>query len=128
MIKSPRSFRLRKQIDVIWSVPSQKIEGEGLIFNISRTGMLFVTDKLFDPSEKLTMCFKAAQVPSFPSKGELVWFRKVGKGGAQHQCGIRFADGAIQNPPWVKWMEENILKLADTGDNKILDRILNEGQ
>ncbi|MBF0571860.1 MAG: PilZ domain-containing protein [Candidatus Omnitrophica bacterium] len=79
MINNRQSFRLRKQFYVTWSVPVKKIEGEGIIFNISRSGMLFVTDKLFEPDQGLDMFFRIEQVPSFPSKGKLVWFRKAGR-------------------------------------------------
>jgi hypothetical protein len=123
-----RNFRLRKQFDVTWSVPSQKIEGEGLISNISVSGMLFVTDKLFEPQHGLVMSFSIAQVPSFPPKGKLAWFRKVGRGEAQYQCGVQFLNEAVPNQLWIKWMEENIAKLGDIVDSRILDRFLSEGQ
>ena len=124
MINNRQSYRLRKQFDITWSVPQQVMEGEGIVFNISRSGMLFVTDKLFKPAHGLGMNFRAAQTPSFPLKGKLVWFRRVGKGEAQYQCGVQFLNEAVENPAWIKWMEDNILKLAVTEDTKILERIL----
>jgi len=123
-----KSFRIRKQFDVAWSVPEQGLEGEGLILNISLTGMLFVTDRLFDPKHGLSMGFSVEQVSSFPLKGDLVWFRRVGEGGTHYQCGVKFSKESSCSPQWVKWMEGNILKLADVEDSRILDRYLNEGQ
>ena len=124
MIDNRQSFRLRKQFDIVWSVPDQKIKGEGIIFNISLSGMLFVTDRLFEPKLVLNMRFTSAQAPSFPPQGRLAWFRKIGKENLRYQCGVRFLKEDICNEAWVKWMEEHILKLADAADSKILDRFL----
>ncbi len=128
MINNRQSFRLRKQFDLIWSIPDQKIKGEAIIFNISLTGMLFVTDRLFKPEHGLTMYFSLEKAPSFPPKGKLVWFKKAGKGEAQYQCGVRFFNETIQSPAWIQWMEENISKLANIQDNKVLERYLSEDQ
>jgi len=128
MLSDRQSFRMRQQFDIFWSIPGQKIEGQGRIYNISLSGMLFVTDRLFDPAHALEMCFSVPEIPSFPSKGKLVWFRKVGQGRSQYQGGVKFSDEKSHNPLWIKWMEENILKLADVQDSKVLDRILTDGQ
>ncbi len=124
MINDRQSFRLRKQLEFTWSVPEQKAEGEGLIFNISRSGMLFVTDRLFEPQHELGMAFKVKQVSSFPSKGKLIWFRKVEKENACYQCGVKFLNELASNQAWITWMEENILKLADIGNSNILENFL----
>ena len=124
MINSRDSFRLRKFIDVFWSVPQQKVEGMGKIFNISLTGMSFETDKLFKPDHGMIINFSDAQIPPLPVKGKLVWFKKVGESKNHYQCGVRFVKDSKLNRQWVQWMQDNILKLADSGDNKILKRYL----
>jgi PilZ domain len=124
MISDRQSFRLRKQLELAWSVPDQKINGEGTIFNISRSGMLFVTDRLFVPEHELIMGFSVKGVPSFPPKGKLVWFRKVGEDQSHYQCGVKFLNDLAANPAWIAWMEENILKLADVGTANILEHFL----
>lgn len=124
MINNRGSFRLRKQIDISWSIPEQKAEGNGRIYNISLTGMSFETDKLFLPDHGMVMCFKLEGVPAFPLKGKLVWFGKVGEDKKHFKCGIRFLKEYTYNNAWIQWMENNILKLADTGDTTILNRFL----
>ena len=124
MINNRQSFRLRQQFDISWFIPEQKIEGEGIIFNISLSGMLFVTDKLFKPEHGLTLFFTAAHAPAFPPKGTLVWFKRVGRGESQYQCGVRFPYEAALRRSWIQWMDENILKLAGTQDSTILDSYL----
>jgi hypothetical protein len=128
VINNRQSFRLRKQFDVTWSIPEHREEGQGIISNISLSGMLFVTDRLFEVEDNLNMCFTVTQSPSFPSKGKLVWFRKVGKKRSQYQCGVRFAGEYTQSPAWVTWMEGNISQLADTENSPILGRILGAGE
>ncbi len=128
MIDHRQSFRLRKQLDVTWSIPDQKTGGEGRIFNISLEGMLFTTDKLFVPEHKLVICFRVAEIPSFPSQGHLTWFsRQRGEEEACYRCGVRFLSEETLRPAWVQWMEENILKLADAEDGRILNRYLTGG-
>lgn len=128
MINQRQSFRLRKQFDVAWSIPEQKIEGQGKILNISLSGMLFITDKLFSPEDGLIINFKIDQAPAFPPKGRLAWFRKLEGDRAQYQCGVRFFSEASSSPAWNQWMEDNILKLANTEDSRILERYLSQGQ
>jgi hypothetical protein len=125
MINSRQSFRLRKQFSVSWSLPDQKVKGEGMIFNISLRGMLFVTDKLFKPDHGMIIWFRVLDVPYFPARGELVWFKKVEQ--SCYQCGVKFLKEA-RSPLWKTWMEDNILKLADAQDSKILDRYLDAGE
>jgi hypothetical protein len=117
-------FRLRKQMDVSWSVPEQQAGGRAKIFNISLSGMSFETDRLFNPDHGMSIYFSDAGIPPLPVKGRLVWFKKVGEGKSHYQCGIRFLGDSTTDQEWIKWMDDNILKLADTGDNKILQHYL----
>lgn len=126
MIDHRQNYRLHQQFDVIWTIPEQKIEGEGIISNISISGMLFVTDRLFEPRVGLKMEFKVEQSPNFPTKGGLVRFMKVGE--SQYQCGVQFLNEETFNKLWIKWMEKNISRLADAVDSRILGHYLDEGQ
>ena len=99
MINNRDSFRLRKQIEVSWSIPEQQIGGQGKIYNVSLSGMSFETDKLFKPEHGMGMCFTSAQVTAFPPKGKLVWFKKAGKDKGHFHCGIRFIKASVPYPP-----------------------------
>ncbi len=123
MINNRQSFRLRKQFDIHWSIPQQKVQGEAQVFNVSRTGVMIVTDRMFDPEHGMVIHLSAQDIASLPTKGKVMWFKKIGKGRTlRYQCGLKFIDA--HNPAWLKWMEDNVQKMADTGDNKILDRFL----
>ena len=124
MINNRDYFRLRKLINATWSIEEQRIEGKANIFNISLSGMLVETDKLFNPEHGMFICFKAEEIPALPLKGKLVWFNKVGEGHSHFLCGIKILKDSTLNQKWIKWMDDNILKLADIGDNKILNRYL----
>jgi hypothetical protein len=126
MINRRQHFRLHTQFDITWSVPDQKSEGDGIIFNISLQGMLFATDRHFEFEREQEMCFKAEQTPFFPSKGKLVWFKKISAQGGRYLCGVQFLNEASQAREWVQWMEENILKLGEAQNSAILERILSE--
>lgn len=128
MINNRDYFRLRRQIDLTWSVPSQRVEGKGKIFNISLSGMSFETDRLFNPEHGMDISFSSAEIPALPPKGKLVWFKKVGESNSHYQCGIKFFKDSTLNQKWIKWMDDNIQKLADIGDNKILNHYLVDEQ
>jgi hypothetical protein len=123
MSDTRQNFRLRKQMDVMWSIPEQNLTGTGKIFNVSLTGILFETDKLFTPSHGMVIHFSMPGVRMFPPSGKLKWFKRTGdEAHPTYQCGVRFP---FPSPPsWNNWMEENILKLADAQDNAILTRYL----
>ena len=95
---------------------------------MSSSGMSFETDRLFSPEHGMSILFKIAEIPSFPAKGKLIWFKKVGEGKNHYHCGIRFLKDGTFNRGWIKWMEDNIQQLADTGDNKILNQYLGTGE
>ena len=77
MINTPPKFSIAQTIgcDLVYARP-KKQEGKARIFNISLEGMLFTTDKLFVPEHKLVICFRVAEIPSFPSQGHLTWFSR----------------------------------------------------
>ncbi len=126
MINRRQHFRLRKQLDVHWTVPSQKAQGQGIILNISLPGMLFVTDRLFKAEDGLKMNFSVEGVPSFPAQGNLVWFRRIGAQGERYLCGALFSIETLKSRPWIQWMDGHMEQMADALDSKILGRILSE--
>lgn len=122
------ALRLRIQMNVSWSIPDQQVKGEGKTVNVSILGILLETDKLFEPEHGLLMCFSVAELPFFPAKGKLAWFKKAGESKDRYQCGVRFVKDLKSYRAWVQWMEENISKMSGTENNKILDRYLNQDQ
>jgi hypothetical protein len=124
MIEGRQSFRFRKHMDFSWSVPDQNVHGAGKIYNLSQTGMLFETDRLFLPEHGLELCFSVKEIPCLPVKGKLVWFRKVTDKKPHYRCGVRFTRQQAIKPEWTKWLDESISRFADAADNVILSRYL----
>lgn len=119
-----QSYRLRKRFYITWSIPGQKIEGKGLVFNISQTGMQLHTDKLFKPEHGLVLSFACPDFSTFPSRGRLVWFKKIDDDQPYYQCGIKFPTEMCVSESWIKWIEEAIAKLTDAEDSRIAERYL----
>src|SRR5471030_2139500 len=124
MAEGRQYFRLRRQIEIDWSIPEKEVEGSGVIFNISVSGILFETDKLFPPEHGLKMSFVSQEVPLLPAKGKLMWFKKIGEKKDHYMCGVHFLKDPTTWPAWVEWMEDNISKLADTSNSVILGHYL----
>ncbi|MDE2009489.1 MAG: PilZ domain-containing protein [Candidatus Omnitrophica bacterium] len=128
MTNNRQSFRLRQQFEITWSVPDQKITGRGLVSNVSRSGMLFVTDKLFGADKGLKMCFSSTEVPACPPKGRLMRYRKVGPEESWYQCGVQFEIEADDMQVWIEWMEDNMSRLSDAQSGGVLGQFLRDGQ
>ena len=111
-------------MDILWSIAGQGFQGNGKLFNISVSEMLFETDQMFEPKHGIEMSFSSEQMPAMPPNGKLIWFRKVTQGQKRYQCGIRFVKEPASYQAWGKWLDENILKLADAADNNVLNRYL----
>ena len=47
MFENRRHFRLREFIDVTWKVDELNVSGEGTVVNISSSGLLLQTDRVF---------------------------------------------------------------------------------
>ena len=120
------SFRLRQLIDFNWSVPEQGMEGTGKIYNLSMSGIMFQTNKFFKPDHRMIILLSSAMVPALPSKGKLMWFSRRPKAGG-YLCGVEFVKTLAISSPWYKWMEANIMKLAEASDAKIVGQYLKSG-
>ena len=128
MIENRQHYRLRQLMDLKWSIPEKKIKGEGKIYNLSISGMLITTDHLFKPAEDLIVNFSSPQVPVLPLKGKLAWFKKLGKERVYYQCGVKFVKDESYGPSWLQWMEDNIAKLGEIQDSKMLKKYFDSGR
>ena len=51
MLENRRHFRLKEFMDVTWKVQDLGVAGEGTVVNISSSGLLLQTDRVFKPSD-----------------------------------------------------------------------------
>ncbi|MEI7999154.1 MAG: PilZ domain-containing protein [Candidatus Omnitrophota bacterium] len=122
-VNSRGNFRLRKFMDIHWSIPEQDIEGTGKVLNLSSTGIKFQTDKFFKPEHKMIILLSTPLIPSFPPKARLMWFNKSPKLGG-YLCGVEFVKSLANGSGWYKWLEENTLKLSEATNSTILGQYL----
>ena len=92
MIENRRHFRLREFIDVAWKVADQEVSGEGMVVNISSSGLLLQTDRVFRPSDNCVLSIESGAeiLPFAAKKGKIMWFRRIHTPQERFQCGIHF--------------------------------------
>ncbi|MDE1920847.1 MAG: PilZ domain-containing protein [Candidatus Omnitrophica bacterium] len=124
MFENRRHFRLREFLDVSWKVADQNVSGEGTVVNISASGLLLQTDKVFKPSDNCVLSIESGTeaLPFAAKKGKIMWFQRIGASPQRFLCGIQFLadkpDGSLQ-----RWLEVKINQLCEAGDAKILGNL-----
>jgi len=121
MLENRRHFRLREFFDISWKVADQEISGEGTVVNISSSGLLLQTDKVFKPSENCVLSIEsgAETLPFAGKKGKLMWFRRIHTPQERFQCGIQFLSDT-RDTKFQQWFENKVNQLSEAGDAKIL--------
>jgi len=101
-----RHFRLKECIDVTWKLADREISGEGLVVNISASGFLLQTDRVFSPSDNcvLSIGSGAESLPFAPKNGKIMWFRRIHTPEERIQCGVQFLpdDPDISFDQWLE--------------------------
>lgn len=121
MLENRRHFRLRESIDVAWNVADQEVSGEGMVVNISSSGLLLQTDKMFRPTDNCVLLIEsgAEKLPFAGKKGKIVWFRRIHTPQERIQCGIQFLADKMDNS-FQQWLDMKVNQLSEAGDAKIL--------
>lgn len=121
MLENRRHFRLREFLDVTWKVEDQDVSGEGTVVNISTSGLLLQTDRVFKPTDNCVLSIESGPeaLPFAPKRGKLVWFRRISTPQERFQCGIKFSSD-MADARFAQWIENKITILSEAGDAKIL--------
>ena len=121
MLENRRHFRLREFIDVTWKVADQETSGEGMVVNISSSGLLLQTDKVFKPSDHCVLSIETGEktLPFKAKQGKIIWFRRIQTPQERIQCGIQFLANAM-DVDFQHWFEIKVNQLSQAGDAKIL--------
>src|SRR5580698_7527037 len=92
MFENRRHFRLREFLDVTWKVGGEEVSGEGTVVNISSSGFLLQTDRVFKPSDNCVLSIEsgAEVLPFAAKKGKIMWFRRIHTPQERFQCGVQF--------------------------------------
>ncbi len=126
MLENRRHFRLREFIDVTWRLEGQEASGEGTVVNISASGLLLQTDRLFRPTDNCILCIESGTeaLPFSAKKGTLVWFRHIHTPHERLQCGVEFLGGNKDND-LQQWLAQKVSRLSEAGDATILGNMVN---
>jgi len=124
MYENRRAFRLKEFIDVAWKVVDQEISGEGTVVNISTSGALLQTDKMFRPSDHciLSIASGAEALPFASKKGKIVWFRRIHTPQERMQCGVQFLTDKTDND-FKQWYEQKVNRLGEAANATILSNL-----
>ncbi len=121
MLENRRHFRLKEFIDVAWKVADQDISGEGMVVNISTSGLLLQTDRVFRPSDHcvLSIGSGAENLPFAPKNGKIMWFRRIHTPEERMQCGVQFLPDHL-DLEFQQWLEKKVNRLSGAEDANIL--------
>jgi hypothetical protein len=124
MLENRRHFRLREFLDVVWKVADQDVSGEGTVVNISTSGFLLQTDRVFRPSDNCVVSIEsgADTLPFAAKKGKIMWFRRIHAPHERFQCGVEFLEDATDNN-FQRWFEMKVSKISESADVKILGNL-----
>ena len=129
-LEGRRHFRLRRHLNVNWSIDAQGLQGAGKIYNISLSGIAFETDKPFKASQSVIFQLQSDEIKALPVNVSLRWWRPVLSGGRGYLCGVAFISDVIggYDPAWDQWIKENYNQLAETLDHEMLKKFLGHGE
>jgi len=121
MFENRRHFRLKEFMDIAWKVQDQDVSGEGTVVNISNSGLLLQTDKMFRPTDHCVLTIESGleALPFDAKKGKIVWFRRIHTPQERLQCGIQFLADKTDSH-FQKWLEMKVNQLGEAADVKIL--------
>ena len=122
MLESRRHFRLRHPMDIRWKVKNGDASGEGTISNISLSGLLMQTDKVFQLTDQcvLSIEIKDEDTPFIVKQGRVVWFRRINTPHQRYQFGVEFVKDAGFDAKLQDWLNEKVVELSKAGDANVV--------
>ncbi len=119
-----RHFRLRELIDITWKHEDQEESGEGTVVNISSSGLLLQTDRLFKVSDQSVLSFgsKVNSLPLAGKKGRVMWYRRIVTPHERYQCGIQLLEDNSDRD-FQQWLGMKIDRLSEALNINILSNL-----
>jgi len=124
IFENRRHFRLREFLDVTWKLEDQEVSGEGTVMNISTSGLLLQTDRVFALSDDCVLSIESGveTLPFAAKKGKLMWVRRIHTPQERFQCGVEFLQDKVDNT-FQEWLAMKIDQLSQAADAKILGNL-----
>lgn len=95
--------RLDVELDLTWTIESQKLTGSGKLLDVSVPGACFRMHQPFAAEAGLVFRLEAPAVPALPKHGKLRWYRKLPGRSPVFLCGVTFEDQ--ENEAWNQWLD-----------------------
>jgi hypothetical protein len=129
-VETRRHLRIRQLMDVTWSMPGEDLAGQGLIVNISNSGLLLQIDNSFKPLDQCVLAVDPAledeeKPPFLSKKGKVVWFRRINTSRYTYQCGLEFLREPRMDNDLLSWIEHKTAQLSQTMNVSILNNYAN---
>ena len=90
-----RHPRVREEIPVRWAISQKGMQGQGIVRNVSISGLLLEVDEHFTPVENAQFIVEIAddKIPRFiPLNAKMVWFSPFQADRRRKFCGLKFED------------------------------------
>jgi len=124
MFENRRHFRLKEFLDVSWKLAGQEVSGEGTVVNISTSGFLLQTDRVFQASDECVLSIDSGveALPFAAKMGKIMWFRRIHTPQERYQLGVQFLKDK-KDDDFQQWLEEKVTRLSEASDAKILGNL-----
>ena len=97
--------RFDVEFDVDWMIESQGVSGKGKLLDVTMGGACFRITQSFTAPSALTFTMQVAELPAFPKRGRLRWFRRLPGRHPMFLCGVVFEDGDLSE--WSRWLAQS---------------------
>ena len=122
MLDNRKHFRVRGSYKVHWKLVGTDISGQGTVYNISKSGVLFQTEHIFRINDKPVIYLESIDNDlGFQSKqGRVVWFRRAKTPQLSYLMGICFSIDSKPDKKFIDWLESKVQKTIDAQDSNVL--------
>ena len=128
MVEWRRHLRVREEIPVRWHSKDGYHKGEGIIRNMSLSGLMMEVGEEFKPSAQTQFLLEVTdpKLPHIiPTQMKLVWYSRILMGKPRFLCGMRFTDPSGASFNGLKQhIEERLNTYSQAMDINIQSRYL----
>ena len=103
--------RFDVELDLTWTIESQKLSGPGKLLDVSLPGACFRMQTPFAGKANLDFTLDVPDVPVMPRRGRLRWYRKLPGHSPVFLCGVVFEDQ--NDEAWIAWLDKAVAKPDD---------------
>ena len=97
--------RFDVEFDVDWTIENQGVSGKGKLLDVTTSGACFRIAQSFSAPSALTFRMAVAELPAFPKRARLRWFRRLPGRSPMFLCGVVFEDSDLSE--WGRWLAQS---------------------